>query len=215
MKPIRLMIPIMINKRLLLLLSGGFILATVIGTLSHELGHYTVAELLGYDATINYGSTSWQRSSPGQTMKESDAFWMLLGGPLQTMITGTAGLAVLFLTRRRFSETITLSAVQWTLIYISLFWLRQTANFCVWIGTYFINGKFSMRSDETRLAYYLQIPTWTISVITAIMGLAVLAIVFLKFIPLQHRFTFLVSGLIGGVSGYILWLHLLGPVLMP
>lgn len=35
----------------------AFILFTVVGTLSHELGHWFVAEVLGMDATINYYST--------------------------------------------------------------------------------------------------------------------------------------------------------------
>jgi len=36
-----------------------FILFTVIGTLSHELGHIAVAKYLGYDSMLDFGSISW------------------------------------------------------------------------------------------------------------------------------------------------------------
>jgi hypothetical protein len=51
--------------------------------------------------------------------------------------------------------------------------------------------------------------------LTAIFGIIVLTVVVFKFIPTQQRLTFIASGLIGGVSGYILWLHLLGQIIMP
>ena len=35
----------------------SFIIFTIIGTVSHELGHYTVAKILGHEASINYAHT--------------------------------------------------------------------------------------------------------------------------------------------------------------
>ncbi len=36
-----------------------FIIMTVIGTMTHELGHYSVAKFLGYQSTINYKSAHY------------------------------------------------------------------------------------------------------------------------------------------------------------
>ena len=41
----------------------AFIAATIIGTITHELGHYLVAKSFGYPASINYASTHWEPSS--------------------------------------------------------------------------------------------------------------------------------------------------------
>ncbi|RSK40465.1 hypothetical protein [Mangrovimonas spongiae] len=37
----------------------GFILFTIIGTLSHEMGHIVVAKYFGYDTTLSYGSMNY------------------------------------------------------------------------------------------------------------------------------------------------------------
>jgi hypothetical protein len=66
-----------------------------------------------------------------------------------------------------------------------------------------------------RLARYLELPNWTISSVTALIGAIVLTEVIFKFIPTHQRLTFIASGIVGGVTGYILWLHLLGQILMP
>lgn len=61
------MIPITIQPKLFFLLFFSFIIMTVVGTLSHELGHYTMARLMGYNATINYQSTHYtydQKNDP-------------------------------------------------------------------------------------------------------------------------------------------------------
>jgi len=37
----------------------GFFLSTIVGTQTHELGHIAVAEALGYETTLSYGSMSY------------------------------------------------------------------------------------------------------------------------------------------------------------
>ena len=101
------------------------------------------------------------------------------------------------------------------MVFISLFWLRPVANLFTWLGGYFIKGKFSSHGDESSIAFDLGIPNWSVATLTAIIGGIVLANIVFKFIPVKQRFTFIVSGLIGGISGYILWLILLGPIVMP
>jgi len=201
------------DKRLFSYLAIGFMAVTVIGTLTHELGHYTAAKYLGYEADINYAYAYWSAYA-GQAVKSNDAFLITLAGPAETILTGTTGLVLLFGYRRNFASSQTLTFRQWTIVFITLFWLRQTVNFFVWTGGFLLTGRFSADSDETRIANYLALPCRSLSFITAVIGICVLVIV-LRCIPAQQRLTFLSAGMIGGATGYVLWLHLLGPVLMP
>ena len=47
------------NIKSLLILTIGFILFTVIGTISHEYGHIIVAKSFGYETTLHYGSMNY------------------------------------------------------------------------------------------------------------------------------------------------------------
>ncbi|MEO6612750.1 MAG: hypothetical protein ABIT05_08730 [Chitinophagaceae bacterium] len=203
------------DKSLFIYLAIGFILATIIGTITHEFGHCLVATSLGYKAHINYASSWWTKSYPGQPISFSDSFLITLGGPLETMLTGTIGLICLFIFRRSFQKSTSLSFRQWVFIFIALFWLRQTVNYFVWISTYIFTGQFSDLTDEIHIANYLQLPGWTIPALTAVLGAIVLTIILLKFIPIKKRLTFIVSAVVGGVTGYITWFYFLGPKLMP
>lgn len=44
--------------KLFLLLTIGFVFATAVGTVSHELGHYLAGKHYGYDPVLHYGSVS-------------------------------------------------------------------------------------------------------------------------------------------------------------
>lgn len=232
------------DKRLFILLGFAFIIATVAGTLSHELGHCIVAKSKGYKATVHYASMNWYdaessgyldfiysqhekqieegASFPGKekydqlTRKYSnDSLWITLGGPLQTLLTGTIGLLLLFVWKNSYKSRHELGPRQWALIFITLFWLRQTANLVVWFAAFLLTKEFSYRGDEIRLSLQLGLPFWLLTTVTGGIGIIILCIVIFKFIPKTQRFTFILSGIVGGTAGYILWLYLLGPVLMP
>ncbi|MCX6250163.1 MAG: hypothetical protein NTX61_05365 [Bacteroidetes bacterium] len=231
---------------LFVLLAIGFIAFTIIGTVSHESGHYVVARCLGYEAGINYKSTyfflkdtndeafiksHWQlnkkqikakQTFPDQEKWDSlllkrqhDSFWITLGGAMQTMLTGTIGLILLFFLRRRYFSSQKLPFFLWVLIFVTLFWLRQAANFFVGVTNLMLHGSIRSHSDEFILAGYLNFPRWSISIITASIALIVLAFVIFKFIPQKQRLTFILAGLVGGVSGYLLWLTFFGKFIMP
>jgi hypothetical protein len=202
------------DRKLFLYLSLAFILMTVIGTISHEYGHYISAKILGHDARVNYGMTILE-NNPNQSISRKESFIITLGGPMQTILTGTLGMILLYIFRKSFNQIDKLSFPQWTAIFMSLFWLRQVCNMFTWILFYIINGKFGQRGDEIKLARYLELPDWSILSATALIGIMVLSIIVLKFIPIKIRATFIIAGLVGGVSGYILWLRLFGKVLMP
>ena len=204
-----------IDKQLLLFLTFGFIAATVIGTVTHECGHYLAAKSVGYDAAINYGATRIVNSANKIITSDRDAFLFTLGGPLQTILTGTIGFILLFLFRKSYQSAQRLSFGQWTLIFISLFWLRQTANFVAGNILYLVRVEFTGRSDEIKLSRWLHLPDYSISSVTALIGALVLAAVLFEFIPTAQRFTFILSGIIGGTLGYFLWLEWFGKIIMP
>ena len=194
------------DKKLFTYLSLTFILMTVIGTVSHEYGHYLSAKILGFNSRVNYGMTIIE-GNQNNLISPKERFIITLGGPLQTILTGTLGVALLYLSRKSFYQIEKLSLLQWCYIFTSLFWLRQVSNMFTWVLFYFINGKFGVRGDEVKMARYLELPKWSFVLTTALIGVFVLWTVVFKFIPKKNRITFIISGLVGGVSGYILWLE--------
>jgi hypothetical protein len=204
-----------IHWRLFFYLCLGFIAATIIGTLSHEFGHFLVARSMGFDPRINYAMTWLTESGSARTMTDREAFLFTLGGPLQTLLTGTTGLVLLVLFRRSFFAVERLSFGQWLVIFLSLFWLRQVANLVGWLVNYLRTGQFTRRADEIKLSETLHLPLGFLLVITAMIGAIISAIVIFKFIPLHQRFTFILSGLVGGVVGFALWMGILGEMIMP
>ena len=199
-----------IDKRLLLYLIITFIVVTIIGTLSHECGHYILARLMGFSAHISYGMT-WLVND-NKIMNPKQEFWFILAGPLQTMLTGTIAFLFLCNSSRPIGRV---SFGQWILVFLSLFWLRQSANFVVWVANYLITGKFKNNGDEIKLSTYLHLPSWSIVSVTALISLIVLTIVLFRFIPKLQRLTFILSGIIGGIAGYLFWLVYFGEIIMP
>lgn len=219
-------------------------LTTIIGTVSHESGHYAVARSLGYASTISYAYTGWDDAAtrpfidsafskyaleitsnlefPGkpafdliQQQQTKDGFWITVGGPVQTMLTGTIGLLLLLSQRRKILATNRLQLCQWCYLFLSLFWLRQVVNLVTWITRYYSNGKFSSNGDEIRLAMALKLPKEALIVPTALTGVAVLMFVIFRIIPIGQRITFITAGLAGGILGYVFWLDWIGPIVMP
>jgi len=211
-------LPVIFNKRLFLLLSVGFIIATVVGTVSHEYGHYFVAKYCFHRyARVAYAYTDWDDSFKFTSLEVAKRmnFYCHTGGPLETMLTGTLGLLLLFIYRKKYQQTERLSFAQWIPIFLSLFWLRQFFNLIDAFVIIIIKGHIKGIGDEFQLARYLGWSVWSIATVTGIMGAIVLALVIFGFVPVRQRFTFMMAGLAGGLLGAYLWLVLLGPVIMP
>lgn len=198
-----------IDKRLFFILSVSFVFATVIGTLSHEFGHFILARIMGFHSTLHYAMTELGSNKP-MTVKQE--FWIILAGPLETMITGTVGFILLYKSHR---QTTKLSIGEWVLVFLTLFWLRESANFVVGLGFYFAKGILAQNGDEVRLSEFLNWSDWSILSATALIGFVVLAFVIFKIIPRFQRLTFILAGLIGGITGYLFWLVYFGKMIMP
>lgn len=232
------------QRRLLGILTIAFACTAVAGTLLHECGHYLVARLFGYQAKISYAYTDWDKPSynkymdsvfekhglairnqlpyPGQDAVERvqsnfmKAYcWITIAGPLQTLFTGCAGLILVLIYRRRYVSSTSLSFPCWLFLFLSLFWSRQVFNFIGWCGQYARTGYPSYRMDEVKIAQYLYWPIWSITAVTGIIGLSVSIYINFKIVPVNLRFTFLLAGLLGGLGGFLLWIHVVGPALLP
>ena len=136
-----------------------------------------------------------------------------LGGPIQTITTGTLGFILLWLNRKKISNKLNL--LQWTLVFMAFFWSRQVANFLIGFYFFVLAGKWTSKSDEIRISHYFELPLWFLSTITAAIGTVLLLVTVFKLIPKQQRFTFIVAGLAGSIIGFPLWMKVIGPVILP
>ncbi|RYJ40472.1 hypothetical protein [Flavobacterium beibuense] len=230
-----------LHFRLFIYVVLGFIVFTIIGAVTHEAGHYIVAKKLGYEAKIRYASMHYENTdyetfrnfhfkneevlksrTDKAVMKKysilmhkarKSANLVTLGGPVQTIITGTLGFLLLWFNRKKIGNKLTL--LQWSFVFMAFFWTRQVANF--FIGLYFlvIRGEWTSQGDETNISEYFRLPIWSLNAITATIAIVLLLIVVFKLIPKQQRFTFILGGLTGSIIGFPLWMKLLGPAILP
>lgn len=233
----------------------AFIGFTVVGTLSHELGHIVVAKYLGYKTYLSYGSMTYyqkgyqndndvkefeilndQYLKDGITMPEqletdelshynnlmtriaekfpsnrTDNLLIAIGGPAQTVLTCLIGLFILFY--RRSTKQIEFKFLDWLGVFLSLFILREVFNTVMAIRETIINGDAFFVGDEFTISSLLGLNHWVIPIITMVVGLVVSVYVIFKVIPHKYRFSFIISGLIGGVLGYSIWFGFLGRLL--
>lgn len=232
--------------RLFAMLAMGFILCTIIGTVTHEMGHGVVARHFGYETHLSYASMSYEhpyadefraryerdkeyieadedspekeafleyRAALGE-MIEGHAFWITAGGPLQTMLAGSLGLLILWFRRKKIYAKSTLNVGEWLAVLLAYFWSRQVFNFFTSLPDFFA-GKLHFRGDEPRLSEYLELPLWTVGLVTFIMGSAALLWVTFRLIPRTYRFTFIISGLAGSAAGWFIWMYWVGPSVLP
>ncbi|WP_091511262.1 hypothetical protein [Flexibacter flexilis] len=233
-----------INYQYFLYLSLSFVLFTVIGTLSHEFGHILVAKSLGYETTLHYGSMNYHGSELTNKLNdihnrnlqsitekhhfiEQELYTNLLrkslynslliaiGGPLQTILTGTIGL-ILLLYQNAKIQAHGMKIFDWFSVLLSLFWLREIFNLLASVSAGILSGSGNYFSgDELHIAWYLQVWEGTFAIVLGIMGLLISLFVIFKIIPKQWQITFIVSGLVGGSLGFVLWMKIVGPILLP
>lgn len=204
-----------IEKSLFVYLSIGFIIFTPIGTLSHEFGHFLMAKFFSLKAEINYASTFYYPVNSIKPITSIQEIAISIAGPIQTILTGTIGFMILWNNRTEYINSIFLNFKQWVLVYVSLFWLRQPVNFAVYCLKYMIFPNYESNGDEIEIAEYLGLPNYSISLLTAFIGFSILYLVVFKILPIHLRLTFISSLLAGGMAGYVIWLHWLGPIIMP
>ncbi|MFN1834332.1 hypothetical protein AB2B38_003630 [Balneola sp. MJW-20] len=227
-----------------LIYTAAFIVCTVIGTISHEYGHILAARSLGYETTLHFSSMEWDDDElvlklhdiysrnenaitrdlefEEKAMYEEllveyrrDNLLIQLGGPVQTMLTGSLGLFILFFYKRN-GGTEDLNYIGWLGVFLSLFWLRQVFNLFAGIANGIISpdrGFFG--GDEAYISEMLELWPGTLPVISGIAGSVICGHVLFRIIPVKQRPVFISAGCTGGILGYILWMFYLGPAVLP
>lgn len=228
----------------LALFIGVFMMFTVIGTLSHECGHILVAKYKGYETKLHYASMNYYDNDMRDYVAEvytnheaaiknnedfegkiayetavnkyqKDSLLITLGGPLQTTLTGMIGLLLLFYRKKRIHQQ-GFQLVDWLGVFLALFWLREVFNLVTSIvGRLFTSKGSFFGGDEMTIAVMLDIWPGTIALLLGTIGLIVSLFVMFKVVPAKLRVHFILGGLIGGISGFTLWMYVLGPRLLP
>ena len=233
-----------IDKKSLLIFSLAFILFTAIGTVSHEYGHIIMAKLLGYETELHYASMNYHKADlndnlvkiytenetailEGRDFKQKEEYekginkmvfnglLITIGGPLQTILTGITGLAIIFWRRKKIKEN-GLRLIDWLAVFLALFWLREVFNVVMSVGSGIISRNESyFGGDENLISEILKLWPGTISVLLGVIGLVVSLFIIFRIVPDSIRLTFILGGLIGGIIGLVLWMDILGPILLP
>ncbi len=222
----------------------AFVFFTITGTITHEYGHIAAAKLFGVQTKLHYGWMSHSESKNAKGLKTSysqysheiennlpfakqkefekirlnarkENLWITAGGPIETILTAISGLIILFIRRNRIRR-LGIKLIYWFAIFLSLFWLREVFNLVVTVSSGIITGNNRFfGGDEARLSLMLKLAVGTIPVILFLAGILVSAFIVLRIVPKEKRFTFILGGSTGGISGYVLWMGILGPIILP
>ena len=219
----------------------SFIFFTIIGTQSHELGHVLVAKILGCETRLSYGSMTYSNDKiekeyfkfyelygneireecefPGQSRfyelsKEwaNIRFWIIIGGPLQTMLTGIVGFYLLIKFRKN-RHNLDFNFKEWVVTFLALFWLREPFNMLGATVGWMLNGETVFVGDEFQIANYLGFHPWSVSIILGLIGLSIAFFIIFKIMPKRYWIGFNLAGIMGGLLGFYLWFDILGPFL--
>ena len=74
---------------------------------------------------------------------------------------------------------------------------------------------FGSTGDEVKISRGLNLWDGTVPIVLGVIGLVISLIVIFKFVPISKRKSFIWGGLIGGISGFILWMIIIGPIVLP
>jgi len=146
--------------------------------------------------------------------KAYDEFICRLAGPLHTVITGLIGF-VLLIYRKGHISTTGMAWADWFCVLLTFFWSRQVLNLVVSSFQYLINSKERLQSDEPQLSLYLDMPWFTLTIATGCLAAIALSWIVLFIIPLRQRPAFITACIAGIAIGWVVYMHWLGPILLP
>lgn len=172
-----------------------------------EIGHYDDFST----AQKNKVNALYEKIETKFPIDPKQSFYVTLGGPAQTILTCFIGLFILAYRNHRKEDEF--KTLDWLGVFLSLFILREVFNTVMAGAKYLINGTKHFRGDEFHISEYLGFNYWTIPIMTAILGAIIASFVIFMIIPKRFRFTFIIAGFIGSISGFIMWFNYLGPLL--
>lgn len=201
-----------------------FLLMAAIGTVAHECGHYIAGLFTGFRPTVHYMYTMCLDGDGMGTLTEAAYvrrhIVMTLGGPLQTILTGCIGVVGLLIIRRKQNiDAHNVRHLFW--ITLAYFFSRNVFNTIWYFISYFYTGYWSERADESKLLHYLYLhythwPSTQLAgyILLLLINAAVLAWVTFVIVK-QHRWQLILWGFLGSMAGYVLWIYILGPLVLP
>lgn len=217
-----------------------FIILVPLGTLLHEFGHIIVAEKLGFATDLHFASMSFTNDlkvnllevySDNQIaidenlpfegdflykehLKEynNDVVSILFGGIFQTISFGLVGFIMLM---RRKIKKVSFSFIDWVFVFLTFFLSRSVFNMTVSFFNGVVNNTSYFGGDEFRIARILNVFEGTFVLLFGLLSSLILAIVIFYIMPLKYRFIFIFSGVVGSMLGFVIWMIILGPVLLP
>jgi hypothetical protein len=236
--------PLKVHARLFAMLALSFVIATIISTVSHEAGHCAVAKALGYDVTLHYASMNHssylkehdlenyynkhinkmisKEPSPERTRftqlyatGKKESILIILGGPLQTYITGSIAMLWLWYHRKKMFLKGYLTTKDWFVVIIAFFWSRAVITELICIYYYFVERRLLKGGDEAKISHYLGLPVNSLNTIMGIIGALFLLWVTFCIVPKQQRFTFILAGIAGSALGAAIWFLWIGPLILP
>lgn len=187
-----------------------FTIVPFIGTILHELGHYLVAILNGYEAQIHFNYTT---STIIPANEPIIYFYYILGGPLSTWVQCILPflLLIFFFNKKRDKKIIKEDFFDKYFI-LCLFFISMGGRFIFNAIIYIFTR--SKTIDEYKMADFLMIYPETFLILFAGISLIIFIISILK-IPKDLRINTVIGALIGSGLGYYLWNYIFGPLILP
>lgn len=205
---------------------SAFLIAAVLGTLLHECGHIVAAWFCGcrqfhlgysymyaYDCNVDYYPPLTTLGEEYNRVLVNKRLWEVVGGPLQTNLTGLLGIVLLYrLSRRRVVDAF--KNLDLFYIVLCFFLSRNIFNSLTGFLSVKVTTRQYTRADETKLFYHFGINHtvgYTLMLLIASALLAYVVFVLVK----KHRWQLILWGGLGSVVGGVVWLRWLGPILLP
>ena len=228
------------NKRYFFLFVLSYFFFTPVITLHHELGHYLTAKYLGYNTSLHYSKTKWKNEDRllyerilgenklaienGDNFSDkkkyddvvnklnSDNLVIFSGGVINTILFGFMAFIILIIRKRKKNH---FNSFDWAMVFITFFLIRQIYVFGFGVVNSLFNGSFLFKGDESKISYILGWYNGSLTSILGIISLLSLITITFKIIPKKIRRTFIAGSFLGGLFGFINWMFLVGPKLLP
>ena len=142
-----------------------------------------------------------------------DNLMIYSGGIIQTIMIGTISFIILLFKK---SKNKPLLIIDWILVFLSLFWLREVFILLsgIIIGFVYNKGSF-FNGDEAYVSSLLGIYKGSLSLILGVIGILISSYIAFKIIPKKIRLSFIAGGAIGSFIGFFIWMNIVGPYLLP
>jgi hypothetical protein len=176
----------------------------MIGTLTHELGHFAVAKCIGIKPIMHYGSCTYLNAD-GQITKMS-IFLLNASGPIFTIAFGSIGFISQFTGIPDLPIRILINRT------LALFWVREVL-VCIIYMVFHCLG-ITWHGDEVRCADILGMNPAYLILLFGLFGLFISVYTLFYYSKLDQK-EFTIGAFIGSVVGGVLWFSWIGPILLP